>query len=283
MQRKLWSDVWMPKSRNEMFCSMLPLFWETCSNVMELSELINENDFDDEPPTLTPFLLQFSHWAVCRCLRRSRATTISKSYGEQPQRERFDNVIARPSRLPQSADGLCKCLMRYGFWLRGRHGANGARHDNSQTELLSRRYAYLLISVFRKAIPKKGITFVNVKADERRARRRRPRRGFVSEPPRRVDFTNNTGAVLSCLADGVYQRLPLTNAVVVKGRMDVRKKVEVVHICVARFPFKVISRFTSHLLAILNDDLMNNGIRTEPLRTSGERDASRPPRAVESS
>ncbi|GBP06257.1 hypothetical protein EVAR_3598_1 [Eumeta japonica] len=28
---------------------------------MELSELINENDFDDEPPTLTPFL-QFSHW-----------------------------------------------------------------------------------------------------------------------------------------------------------------------------------------------------------------------------
>ncbi|GBP74750.1 hypothetical protein EVAR_59645_1 [Eumeta japonica] len=27
---------------------------ETCSNVMELSELINENDFDDEPPTLTP-------------------------------------------------------------------------------------------------------------------------------------------------------------------------------------------------------------------------------------
>ncbi|GBP97828.1 hypothetical protein EVAR_95642_1 [Eumeta japonica] len=23
---------------------------------------INENDFDDEPPTLTPFLLQFSHW-----------------------------------------------------------------------------------------------------------------------------------------------------------------------------------------------------------------------------
>ncbi|GBP47881.1 hypothetical protein EVAR_33597_1 [Eumeta japonica] len=34
---------------------------ETCSNVMELSELINENDFDDEPPTLTP-LLQFSHW-----------------------------------------------------------------------------------------------------------------------------------------------------------------------------------------------------------------------------
>ncbi|GBP19222.1 hypothetical protein EVAR_11545_1 [Eumeta japonica] len=27
MQRKLWSDVWMPKSRNEMFCSMLPLFW----------------------------------------------------------------------------------------------------------------------------------------------------------------------------------------------------------------------------------------------------------------
>ncbi|GBP00969.1 hypothetical protein EVAR_2268_1 [Eumeta japonica] len=25
--RKLWSDVWMPKSRNEMFCSMLPLFW----------------------------------------------------------------------------------------------------------------------------------------------------------------------------------------------------------------------------------------------------------------
>ncbi|GBP20284.1 hypothetical protein EVAR_82158_1 [Eumeta japonica] len=26
---------------------------ETCSNVMELSELINENDFDDEPPTLT--------------------------------------------------------------------------------------------------------------------------------------------------------------------------------------------------------------------------------------
>ncbi|GBP43449.1 hypothetical protein EVAR_16023_1 [Eumeta japonica] len=35
---------------------------ETCSNVIELSELINENDFDDEPPTLTPFLLQFSHW-----------------------------------------------------------------------------------------------------------------------------------------------------------------------------------------------------------------------------
>ncbi|GBP54092.1 hypothetical protein EVAR_81260_1 [Eumeta japonica] len=34
---------------------------ETCSNVMELSELINENDFDDEPPTHT-FLLQFSHW-----------------------------------------------------------------------------------------------------------------------------------------------------------------------------------------------------------------------------
>ncbi|GBP51526.1 hypothetical protein EVAR_44502_1 [Eumeta japonica] len=33
-----------------------------CSNVMELSELINENDFDDEPPTLTPVLLQFSHW-----------------------------------------------------------------------------------------------------------------------------------------------------------------------------------------------------------------------------
>ncbi|GBP80163.1 hypothetical protein EVAR_97357_1 [Eumeta japonica] len=30
---------------------------ETCSNVMELSELINENDFDDEPPTLT--LLQY--------------------------------------------------------------------------------------------------------------------------------------------------------------------------------------------------------------------------------
>ncbi|GBP24487.1 TBC1 domain family member 9 [Eumeta japonica] len=27
---------------------------ETCSNVMKLSELINENDFDDEPPTLTP-------------------------------------------------------------------------------------------------------------------------------------------------------------------------------------------------------------------------------------
>ncbi|GBP66395.1 hypothetical protein EVAR_88505_1 [Eumeta japonica] len=27
---------------------------ETCSSVMELSELINENDFDDEPPTLTP-------------------------------------------------------------------------------------------------------------------------------------------------------------------------------------------------------------------------------------
>ncbi|GBP97423.1 hypothetical protein EVAR_100254_1 [Eumeta japonica] len=27
---------------------------ETCSNVMELSELINENDFDDDPPTLTP-------------------------------------------------------------------------------------------------------------------------------------------------------------------------------------------------------------------------------------
>ncbi|GBP00412.1 hypothetical protein EVAR_55912_1, partial [Eumeta japonica] len=53
-------ERWMPKSRNEMFCS-IPLFWRTCSNVMELSELINENDFDDEPPTLTPSF-QFSHW-----------------------------------------------------------------------------------------------------------------------------------------------------------------------------------------------------------------------------
>ncbi|GBP91003.1 hypothetical protein EVAR_69892_1 [Eumeta japonica] len=35
---------------------------ETCSNVMELSELINENDFDDEPPTLTPLPSPVLHW-----------------------------------------------------------------------------------------------------------------------------------------------------------------------------------------------------------------------------
>ncbi|GBP46338.1 hypothetical protein EVAR_39715_1 [Eumeta japonica] len=52
MQRKLWSDVWMPAG---MKCSTVCFHCsgETCSNVMELSELINENDFDDEP-TLTP-------------------------------------------------------------------------------------------------------------------------------------------------------------------------------------------------------------------------------------
>ncbi|GBP24496.1 hypothetical protein EVAR_20820_1 [Eumeta japonica] len=58
MQRKLWSDVWMPSRMKSAVC--FHCSGETCSNVMELSELINENDFDDEPPTLTPFL-QFSH------------------------------------------------------------------------------------------------------------------------------------------------------------------------------------------------------------------------------
>ncbi|GBP60826.1 hypothetical protein EVAR_85087_1 [Eumeta japonica] len=54
--------MWMPKAG--MKCSVVCFHCsgETCSNVMELSELINENDFDDEPPTLTPFLIQFSHW-----------------------------------------------------------------------------------------------------------------------------------------------------------------------------------------------------------------------------
>ncbi|GBP74160.1 hypothetical protein EVAR_53350_1 [Eumeta japonica] len=61
MQMKLWSDVWMPKSKNEMFWYASIVLERLCSNVMELSELINENDFDDEPPTLTPSF-QFSHW-----------------------------------------------------------------------------------------------------------------------------------------------------------------------------------------------------------------------------
>ncbi|GBP79216.1 hypothetical protein EVAR_67891_1 [Eumeta japonica] len=54
MQRKLWSDVWMPKTGMKCSAVCFHCSGETCSNVMELSELINENDFDDEPPTLTP-------------------------------------------------------------------------------------------------------------------------------------------------------------------------------------------------------------------------------------
>ncbi|GBP03180.1 hypothetical protein EVAR_89296_1 [Eumeta japonica] len=55
MQRKLWSDVWMPKTGMKCSAVCFHCSGETCSNVMELSELINENDFDDEPPTLTSF------------------------------------------------------------------------------------------------------------------------------------------------------------------------------------------------------------------------------------
>ncbi|GBP63186.1 hypothetical protein EVAR_102349_1 [Eumeta japonica] len=55
MQRKLWSDVWMPKAGMKCSAVCFHCSGEICSNVMELSELINENDFDDEPPTLTPF------------------------------------------------------------------------------------------------------------------------------------------------------------------------------------------------------------------------------------
>ncbi|GBP91865.1 hypothetical protein EVAR_81003_1 [Eumeta japonica] len=48
--------MWMPKAGMKCSAVCFHCSGETCSNVMELSELINENDFDDEPPTLTPFL-----------------------------------------------------------------------------------------------------------------------------------------------------------------------------------------------------------------------------------
>ncbi|GBP29602.1 hypothetical protein EVAR_79151_1 [Eumeta japonica] len=50
-----------PDEINHLWEQYASIVLETCSNVMELSELINENDFDDEPPTLTPSF-QFSHW-----------------------------------------------------------------------------------------------------------------------------------------------------------------------------------------------------------------------------
>ncbi|GBP36965.1 hypothetical protein EVAR_96958_1 [Eumeta japonica] len=73
---------------------------ETCSNVMELSELINENDFDDEPPTLTPLpspVLPLGHLA-------GEAITRALT---GPRREEVERVLPQDQRLGDEPRGPC--------------------------------------------------------------------------------------------------------------------------------------------------------------------------------
>ncbi|GBP18065.1 hypothetical protein EVAR_17012_1 [Eumeta japonica] len=140
---------------------------ETCSNVMELSELINENDFDDEPPTLTPsspvlplevpgarvlfehvlkgvdvFFTMSALSAAAQLERLDDDVPSLQLYGENeyPIRHHQRNFISEPLYFTQTYSNIrlvlqlpekeCSSRVSAHTSMRtGRAGATSARHD----------------------------------------------------------------------------------------------------------------------------------------------------------